>query len=112
MFNEKVNARTDGRTHARTTDNGPWHKLAGLRPVELKSDMDRLFTRIFRFPKILFAILYYLPDVMGNCSAFVPSIVVRPLEYLMALCLLRAVEKTFVPSYTPEGEYIVELSTP
>ena len=34
MFKEKVNARTDGRT----TDNGPWHKLAGLRPVELKSD--------------------------------------------------------------------------
>ena len=32
MFEEKVNARTDGRT----TDNGPWHKLAGLRPVELK----------------------------------------------------------------------------
>ena len=33
MFKEKVNARTDGRT----TDNGPWHKLAGLRPVELKT---------------------------------------------------------------------------
>ena len=32
MFQEKVNARTDGRT----TDNGPRHKLAGLRPVELK----------------------------------------------------------------------------
>ena len=32
MFKEKINARTD----ARTTDNGPWHKLAGLRPVELK----------------------------------------------------------------------------
>ena len=32
MFKEKVNARTDGRT----TDTGPWHKLAGLRPVELK----------------------------------------------------------------------------
>ena len=32
MFKEKVNARTDGRT----TDNGPWHKLAGLRSVELK----------------------------------------------------------------------------
>ena len=32
MFKEKVNARTDGRT----TDNGPWHKLAGLRPVELE----------------------------------------------------------------------------
>ena len=32
MFKEKVNARTDGRT----TDNGPWHKLADLRPVELK----------------------------------------------------------------------------
>ena len=40
MFKENVNARTDGwtdgRMHARTTDNGPWHKLAGLRPVELK----------------------------------------------------------------------------
>ena len=22
----------------RTTDNGPWHKLAGLRPVELKTN--------------------------------------------------------------------------
>ena len=32
MFKEKVNAKTDGRT----TDNGPWHKLAGLRLVELK----------------------------------------------------------------------------
>ena len=32
MFKEKVNTRTDGRT----TDNGPWHKLAGLQPVELK----------------------------------------------------------------------------
>ena len=45
MFKEKVNGRTDGRTdgrpHARTdgrtTDTGPWHKLAGLRPVELKT---------------------------------------------------------------------------
>ena len=38
MFKEKVNARTDGRTHGRTdgrTHNGPWHKLTGLRPVEL-----------------------------------------------------------------------------
>ena len=32
MFKEKVKARTDRRT----TDNGPSHKLAGLRPVELK----------------------------------------------------------------------------
>ena len=32
MFIEKVNARMDGRM----TDNGPWHKLAGLQPVELK----------------------------------------------------------------------------
>ena len=32
MFKEKVNARTDGRT----SNNGPWHKLAGLWPVELK----------------------------------------------------------------------------
>ena len=29
MFKEQVNART--------TDNGPWHKLAGLWPVELKN---------------------------------------------------------------------------
>ena len=36
MFKEKVNALTDARTDGRTTDNGPWHKLAGLRPVELK----------------------------------------------------------------------------
>ena len=32
MFKEKVNALTDART-----DNGPWHKLAGLWPVELKT---------------------------------------------------------------------------
>ena len=31
MLKEKVNVRTDGRT----TDNKLWHKLAGLRPVEL-----------------------------------------------------------------------------
>ena len=41
MFKEKVNAWTHGRTHARpdghATDNGPLHKLAGLRPVELKT---------------------------------------------------------------------------
>ena len=36
MFKEKVNARTDGRT----TDNGLWHKLAGLRPVELTKPAD------------------------------------------------------------------------
>ena len=42
MFKEKVNAQTDARTDGlmarRTTDNRPWHKLAGLRPVELKTD--------------------------------------------------------------------------
>ena len=32
MFKEKVNAWMDGRT----TDNRPWHKLAGLQQVELK----------------------------------------------------------------------------
>ena len=41
MFKKKVNSRTDGRmdgrNDARTTDNGPWHKLPGLRPVELKT---------------------------------------------------------------------------
>ena len=36
MFKEKVNAQTDARTDGRMTENGPWHKLAGLRPVELK----------------------------------------------------------------------------
>ena len=35
MFKEKVNSWTD----ARTTDNGPRHKLAGLWPVELKIGM-------------------------------------------------------------------------
>ena len=38
MFKEKVKARTDGRT-----DNGPWHKIAGLRPVELKKNMHLSF---------------------------------------------------------------------
>ena len=43
MFKEKVNARMDGCTDGRpdackeqTTDKRPRHKLAGLRPVELK----------------------------------------------------------------------------
>ena len=36
MFKEKVNAQTDRRMDGRTMDNGPWHKLAGPRPVELK----------------------------------------------------------------------------
>ena len=36
MFKEKVNAPMDGLTDGRKTDNRPWHKLAGLRPVELK----------------------------------------------------------------------------
>ena len=51
MFKEKVNARTDRRTdarmHARTTDNGPWHKLAGLRPVELKKVKTSLEQDVF-----------------------------------------------------------------
>ena len=34
-------ARKYGWTDGRTTDNGPWHKFAGLRPVELKNWMDR-----------------------------------------------------------------------
>ena len=33
MFKEKVNAQTD----ARKMDNRPWHKLAGLWQVELKT---------------------------------------------------------------------------
>ena len=36
MFKEKVNGRTDRRM----TDNGPWHKLAGLWPVELKNHVS------------------------------------------------------------------------
>ena len=51
MFKEKVNARTDRCTHAqmawRTTDNRPWHKIAGLRPVELKSLENCLITKIY-----------------------------------------------------------------
>ena len=39
MFKEKVNTQTDGRTDGRTADNRPWHKLAGLRPVELKTQL-------------------------------------------------------------------------
>ena len=41
MFKEKVNARTD---------NGPWHKLAGLWPVELKiayNNQYLLFLAVF-----------------------------------------------------------------
>ena len=30
----------DGWPDGRTTDNGPWHKLAGLRPVELKTTSE------------------------------------------------------------------------
>ena len=33
MFKEKVNTQTDRHM----TDNGPWHKLAGIQPVELKN---------------------------------------------------------------------------
>ena len=33
MLKEKVNARTEPRTHNRQR---PWHNLAGLWPVELK----------------------------------------------------------------------------
>ena len=29
-------AKVYARTHTHTTDNPPWHKLRGLRPVELK----------------------------------------------------------------------------
>ena len=46
MFKEKVNARTDGRT----TDNGPWHKLAGLRPVELKMGPLRYQLSQYTYP--------------------------------------------------------------
>ena len=50
MFKEKVNARTDARTHrrmdGRTTDNGPWHKLAGLRPVKLKTSIPLIYVLI------------------------------------------------------------------
>ena len=37
IFKEKVIARTDECKDGHTTDNGPWHELAGLWPVELKS---------------------------------------------------------------------------
>ena len=33
MFKWKVNMRMD-----KQTDKGPWHKLAGLRQVELKTE--------------------------------------------------------------------------
>ena len=52
MFKEKVNARTDGRT----TDTGPWHKLAGLRPVELKMKMG------------FFVPMFQLVDSQGGAS--------------------------------------------
>ena len=43
MLKEKFNARMDGHTHGRTTDNRPWHNLAGLRPVELKKTSQGKF---------------------------------------------------------------------
>ena len=48
MYKEKVNAQTDGHTDGRTADNGPWHKLAGLRPVELKNDKILAFLRVLK----------------------------------------------------------------
>ena len=37
------------RTYGRKTDNGPWHKLVGLRPVELKTDIYHfLYTKQIR----------------------------------------------------------------
>ena len=55
MFKEKVNTRTDGRTDGRTTDNGPWHKLAGLRPVELKmaENSSNLWKTLWEKEKLL-----------------------------------------------------------
>ena len=41
MFKEKVNAQMDGRT----TDNGPWHKLTGLWPVELTKKKNSVLQR-------------------------------------------------------------------
>ena len=47
MFKVKVNTWTDGCT----MDKGPWHKLAGLQPVELKIacyDQFLLFPQCFQ----------------------------------------------------------------
>ena len=35
-----IDAWTDGRPDGHTTDNRPWHKLAGLWPVELKITVE------------------------------------------------------------------------
>ena len=45
MFKEKVNAQTDARTDGRTTDHGPWHKLTGLRPMELKTGKPMTYNK-------------------------------------------------------------------
>ena len=50
MFKEKVNART----HGRTTNTGPWHKLAGLWPVELKKKHYQQNSYIYYFIVVLF----------------------------------------------------------
>ena len=67
MFKEKVNARTDARTHGRTTDNGPWHKLAGLRPVELKTNNSNL--RCLQILSNIYAANVFKVDKPKFCAA-------------------------------------------
>ena len=53
MFKEKVYARADGRT----TEDGPWHKLDGLWPVELTSSFALsalLALRFYEYENSLF----------------------------------------------------------
>ena len=49
--------------HGRTTDNRPWHKLAGQRPVELKIARN---TQICRFSTAFSALCEYYKQFSSN----------------------------------------------
>ena len=77
MFKEKVNARTDGRT----TDTGPWHKLAGLRPVELKMLVTCISHDVLNSFSAIFIILDTLNCPLQMLSIWTSLILINPLPH-------------------------------
>ena len=104
MFKEKVNARTDGRT----TDNGPRHKLAGLRPVELKSlaeELHKPIKRKFKKRRVLVNGIdtTWAADLV-DMKAF--SKFNRGIKYLLALIYVFSKYGCLVPLKNKTGKYI------
>ena len=70
MFKEKVNAWTDALTWGCTTDNGPWHKLAGLLPVQLKPNFIiqiYFFCKCFQpVPQVYILAIWYMVNPFAN----------------------------------------------